>query len=263
MKTSAQVLVGLLLSWTMVEGAQAQDGDTPPDTVPMTEPSSEPLASPSSTSTTTSGGSTTAASTSGGSDDGGSAPATASRRPEGRGVGIGAGFVFPADVTMPSVVSVRFRLGGRFTFEPAVVLGGSSQSDETDVAVGTDREDTTSELDLQLSTVVRFRMATRGPLDFVLIGAPGLSYTSTTTDPDGADNATKVSSTSLGIGWGIGIEWFLRPHWSLSFDALNPLFSIASTTTDRPMMLSDTTRTTTTYGAVFDPTVRLMGHLFF
>ncbi len=259
MKKSAQVLVGLLLSWTMVEGARAQDGDTPPDGVPMAEPSPEPMASPTTTTSTTTSSTTMTDS----SDGGGAAPAAASRRPEGRGVGIGAGFVFPADVTMPSVVSVRFRLGGRFTFEPAVVLGGSSQSDETDVAVGTDREDTTTQLDLQLSTVVRFRMATRGPLDFVLIGAPGISYTTTTTDPDGADNSTKVSSTSVGIGWGIGIEWFLRPHWSLSFDALNPLFSIASTTTDRPMMLSDTTRTTTTYGAVFDPTVRLMGHLFF
>ena len=78
-----------------------------------------------------------------------------------------------------------------------------------------------------------------------------------------AIDATVVSTTTVGVGWGIGLEWFLRPHWSLSFDALNPLFSIAKTSTDRPLLLSDSSRTVTTYGAVFDPTVRLMAHLFF
>jgi len=239
----------LLISATANAQDPATTGEPVDTTEPEPSPPPEPIAEPEPDPEPT----PTAAA---------AAPAR-DHRPALRSIGIGAGFQFPADFTMPSVVSVRLRWTSSLTFEPIFSVSGSTVSDVTTTAGGMETENEVSTFGVEFTTAVRLRLASRGPIDFVVIALPGVTWSKRTTDPNGPDNATEETTTSFGVGWGIGLEWFLRPHWSLSFDAANPLFSIVKTEMDRPMMLSDTSRTTTNIGATFDPVVRLMGHLYF
>ena len=82
-----------------------------------------------------------------------------------------------------------------------------------------------------------------------------------TIDPDGPDNAVDVQAISLAVVWGFSVEWFFKQHMTLSFDALNP--AILLDTTKASAGDVDATSSTSSLGAVFNPTVRLMFHMYF
>ena len=87
-----------------------------------------------------------------------------------------------------------------------------------------------------------------------------MGLTNQTDNPDGDNNNTKT--TAIGLGWGVGITYWYSRHWTLSMSAGNPLVSIAKTTREQPAPVDETSTTTTAIGAIFDPTVAIMIHLY-
>jgi len=147
---------------------------------------------------------------------------------------------------------VRFRLAGGMIFEPIVVLqaGGT--------AVDQPGDNTESgNFTLTLGTNLRLPLAKRGRFDFVGIGAAALS--SSSTDPDGSDNNT--SNLLFALGWGLGIDMWYSPHFTFSFSATNPLVSYQVQSQEIPD--DEVVTTTTAFGAVFNPNITLMVHMFF
>jgi len=182
------------------------------------------------------------------------APAAATTgRPEGTSIGIGLGYVLPTSVQTPNTTSVRLRLASGLTFEPQVTLGNTREKRETG---GTDEKDSSTEL--TLSTAVRLPIVRHGKVELEILGSVGL--TTQTDNPDGADNTTKT--TAIGLGWGIGITYWYSRHWCLSFSAGNPLMTFTQTAREQPAPLEEVKTSTTAIGAIFDPTVAVMIHLF-
>jgi opacity protein-like surface antigen len=202
-------------------------------------------------------------------------------RAEGNTVGIGIGWVFPQDLLEPNTASARFRLG-RITLEPSINLGGSSgtQASTTRTTVPgaeeqvSEDEDKSSSLDVTVGAQVRYALASRGPVDLVVLGGVGFGYGSATVDQDvNVDdqvNRTTTSNQNVGANWGLGVEWFLGKGLSLSADAVNPLVSWSQSRVRQereqpgPFLLDGETKSTTLSGGLtFRPTVRVMVHLYF
>jgi hypothetical protein len=174
-------------------------------------------------------------------------------RPEGLAIGIGLGYVLPTSVETPNTTSVRVRFGGGLTLEPQITLGNTRVTRD---AGPTDEKDTSTEF--TLASAVRLPLVRHGKVELELLANVGL--TTTTDNPDGADNSTK--STAIALGWGVGITYWYSRHWCLSFSAGNPLVSFTKTSREQPAPLPETSTTTTAIGAIFDPTVAIMIHLF-
>lgn len=182
------------------------------------------------------------------------APApTPSRRPTGRTLGLGAGYSIPADLSTPNLLSARFRLASGLTFEPGVVLNQVSQTSDDGGLETTDR---TSEF--ELGTAVRYPLRSRGRVDFSLIGAASLSRFEI--DPAGSDNSQTV--TRLAVSWGIGLDYWLAPHWGLSMTATNPLVTTSNTTFEAGPGAPESTDSSTAIGAIFKPRLAVMVHLY-
>jgi hypothetical protein len=78
-------------------------------------------------------------------------------------------------------------------------------------------------------------------------------------DPRGDNNNRTI--TTLGLGYGVAVAYWLSPHWSFSLTASNPLLAYSRTHQEMGVGLMTTTRTTT-IGLVFDPQIALMIHLY-
>lgn len=178
--------------------------------------------------------------------------APARNRPEGMSVGIGAGYSFPAQVLEPNLASVRFRFASGLTVEPTVVLATSRSTTELGPA---ETETETSEG--TFATNLRFPLAGRGKIDLVLLGGAGISYQKQS--PDGPDNDT--TTTTLALSWGLGLDYWPKQSWCLSASATNPLFSFSRTRQE--MVPQDQKSTTLSLGAIFDPAIYAMLHMFF
>ncbi len=174
-------------------------------------------------------------------------------RPEGTAVGIGLGYVLPTSVQTPNTTSVRLRLSSGLTLEPQVTLGNTRVKRE---AGTTNEKDSSTEL--TLSTAVRLPIVRHGKVELEILASVGL--TTQSDNPDGADNTTKT--TAIGLGWGIGITYWYSRHWCLSFSAGNPLVTFTQVAREQPAPLMETKTSTTAFGAIFDPTVAIMIHLF-
>ena len=183
------------------------------------------------------------------------APSDASTtgRPEGTAVGIGLGYVLPTSLETPNTTSVRLRLASGLTFEPQVTIGTTRI--ERDSGPLNEKDSAT---ELTLATAVRLPLVRHGKVELELIGSLGL--TTTSDNPDGVDNNTKT--TAIGLGWGVGVTYWYSRYWCLSFTAGNPLASFTKINREQPTPLEDVSTTTTAVGAIFDPTVAIMIHLF-
>ncbi len=178
--------------------------------------------------------------------------AASPNRPDGMSVGIGAGYSIPAQLLEPNLASVRFRFPSGLTIEPTVVLDTA----RTTVKVGPAETETESS-EATFAANIRLPVAGRGKIDLVLIGSAGLSYQKQS--PDGADNDT--TSTTLALAWGLGLDYWPKQSWCLSASATNPLFSLQRTRQE--MIGQDQKTTTLDIGAIFDPGVFVMLHMFF
>lgn len=176
----------------------------------------------------------------------------APNRPEGMTLGIGVGYSVPAQILEPNLASVRFRFPSGLTLEPTVVLATARSTAE----VG-DSEVETEASEATFATNVRLPVAGRGRIDLVLIGSAGLSYDKQS--PDGPDNDT--STTTLALAWGLGLDYWPKQSWCLSASATNPLFTFSRTRQE--MVPQDQKTTDLAFGAIFDPGVFVMLHMFF
>lgn len=178
--------------------------------------------------------------------------APAPQRPEAYSVGIGLGYRLPTELNLPNTTSVRFRLASGLTFEPLVVLGKATASTDD----GTDtEEDGVTELGLGVN--VRLPLRSHRKVDFVLIGSAAVS--TVTDNPEGDDN--DQTTTVFGLGYGIGLDYWINPHWNLSMSASNPIVTSASSSRETGPGGPEIEQSTTTFGLIFDPTVSLMLHL--
>jgi len=172
-------------------------------------------------------------------------------RPAGLAVGIGVGYAFPTSLQTPNTTSVRLRLASGLTFEPQLVFATSSTDIDNGMTV------TNKQNEVTLGTLVRYPLRSRNKIDLEAIGSA--SITSDTTDPNGDNNTRTV--TTVAVGYGVALAYWLSPHWNLSLTATNPLISYARTRQEMTVDLVTVTKTTT-IGLVFDPQIAVMIHLY-
>jgi len=176
---------------------------------------------------------------------------SSSHRPEGMTLGIGLGYDLPSDLQVPDVTSVRLRLGSGLTIEPLFEFSRASATFEQG---GVSATATATEMSVAALVRVPFRVHDR--VDFTLNGGAG--FARTTANPDGPDNDT--TTTSLFLIWGIGLDYWLSPHWGLSMTALNPMVSYTKQVENDPA--GDQTTSGSAFGLVFDPNVLFMLHMY-
>lgn len=179
----------------------------------------------------------------------------------GRAIGIGAGWVLPADLTVPNAASVRLRLCSGLTFEGQLRVSwqGVTTTNEPDVGPGT--TDADAIFTAGAGAVVRKPLATRGRFQLVAMAGASVSHTSVNDDPDGAANATTDTFTVASASWGFGIDWFFRAGWSISLSATNPLLSYTRDFNDG--LFNDQIISSLEVGAIYDPTISAFVHLYY
>lgn len=180
-------------------------------------------------------------------------PTESTGRPAGMAIGIGAGYSLPTSVQTPNTTSARVRFASGLTLEPRLIVQNTSVSMETDTT-----DTSSSQRTLNVGSLVRIPMVQRGKFELLLLGAASIGIE--TTDPDGADNNT--TATTFGIGWGAAVDWWITEHWNVSFSATNPIFGFTKSTMEMPAPVGDASTTTTTVGAVWNPTIAVMIHIF-
>jgi hypothetical protein len=178
-------------------------------------------------------------------------------RPDELAFAIGLGYQRPYggsfDLQQPNIASARLRLVSGLTFEPTVTI--SNTSINTDPGTGNSTTESLSEFGI--ATLVRYPLIRHHHIDFEIVGSIGFDVAKD--DPTGDFN-TKTTST-FGIGWGIGIGYWLTRHWQISATATNPL--IAFSKTSQEVSQTETMSTSTTaIGITFEPAIAFMLHLY-
>ena len=88
-------------------------------------------------------------------------------------------------------------------------------------------------------------------------GALGLEQISTDREAMMPDDSTMT----LGLAWGVALDYWVKRHWAISMTALNPFASLSKSTTDNAGV--ETSTSTNSIGIIFDPQVYLTAHLYF
>ncbi|MEO8704772.1 MAG: hypothetical protein ABI867_32245 [Kofleriaceae bacterium] len=178
-------------------------------------------------------------------------PVTDEARPTDLSIGIGVGYQFPTSLETPNITSVRFRLPSGLTFEPQLILANTTDTVDTGESVDDKRTE------LGLGSVIRYPLIQHGRVDLEFLGA--LNVNNVNSNPDGDDNNT--STTVLTLNYGLAVTSWITKHWQISMSAANPLVSFVKVRQEMgPMNVLVTSNTT--LGAIFDPTVILMVHLY-
>ena len=173
-------------------------------------------------------------------------------RPEGFSIGIGFGYQLPNSLETPNVTSARLRLASGLTFEP--VLRFQQSSVEVDIGMS----QTNKETAIEAGTLVRYPLKKRGRVDLVLLGGAFLENISTQPEADDMDTAT----TRFEARYGMAVEFWISQHWQVSMAALNTIFRTERVSQeDGPS--TETVTTTTTFGAIYDPVISAMVHLYY
>lgn len=183
-------------------------------------------------------------------------------RPEGHSIGIGAGWTLPSDLGTPNTFTARFRMANGLTIEPGIQVDALIGNSKISGGGGASQSGSSSTINLIVGAAIRKPIASRNRVDIVCILTPGLGITSASTKPAGG---TKTTSTTIGLGtgWGLGVEYWPTNHWSLSFNALNPLLNVASGSQKDSGTGITTSATNFFVGADFNPTVQLLTHIYY
>lgn len=190
-----------------------------------------------------------------GEDDGSNIPREFS-------VGVGIGIIAPTTVLAPNTASVRFRIDDSVTIEPIVEfdLGNvNTRQEAPDIEV----VDSTRRTDLTVAALGRFQLAERGNVELQALGGARVNWSSSVNDPEGTENNTTTSFLGLGLDWGVGVNWWVSPNFALSGDATNGLVSVRSSKTSPEVGESSTSSNGLDVSVGWDPTIRMMGHVFF
>jgi hypothetical protein len=174
------------------------------------------------------------------------------RRPMGYSVGLGLGYTLPADLKSPNTASVRFRFYRGLTIEPAVVMESATVR-RNDAGV----EQNDSLTTFAFGATGRWPLRMRGRVDLVAVG--GFSYATSTDNPDGPNNVASAHTTSL--SWGLGLDYWINKNWAISGTAVNPLLQYSKIRTEE--VGSENEDTGTAFGAVWDPRLTFMLHMFY
>jgi hypothetical protein len=167
--------------------------------------------------------------------------------------GIGFGYQFKTNLETPNIVSAAIRLPTGLTFEPLLVVRNTSDTTQNQPASSM----TTTTTELALGTLLRLPVIKRHRTEFQVLGNALLDTVKT--HPDTPDSDTR--STTVGLGWGIGVAFWITRHWQITFDATNPILTYTSTTMQTGPQTEDK-RSTSDFGLIFDPTVTAMIHLY-
>ncbi len=172
-------------------------------------------------------------------------------RPNGLAFGIGLGYLLPTSLQTPNTTSVRVRLPSGITLEPQLVFATTTDKVDTGATA------TNKQSEITLASIVHYPLKVHRKVDLELLGSAGLS--TRRIDPNGDNNDRTI--TTFALGYGLGLGYWITPHWNLSLSASNPLLSYARS---RQEMTADqtTVNSSTTLGLVFSPDVALMIHLF-
>ena len=176
-----------------------------------------------------------------------------SDRPSGLTIGLGLGYGLPTSLETPNRTSARLRLASGLTFEPLLTIANSTSTNEP--STGTETEDKVTELGV--AVLVRLPLISKGRVD--LEGLATAGFSNVKTNPDGDFN-TRTANT-FGIGWGVGIGYWLSRHWQLSMSVTNPLIQHSSSKRQVAMDMS-VKDSDTTLGVIFVPQVVAMIHLY-
>jgi hypothetical protein len=185
------------------------------------------------------------------------APPIDNDRPDDLAFAIGLGYERPQggsfNLQQPNIASARLRLVSGLTFEPTVTISNTTL--DTDDGMGNTTEESISEFGL--GTLVRYPLIRHRRVEFEIVGS--FNFDVSKDDPPGDFN-TKTATT-LGLGWGIGIGYWLSRHWQISATATNPL--VTYTSTGQQLSQTETMSTSsTTIGLTFEPTIAFMVHLY-
>lgn len=177
----------------------------------------------------------------------------AAHRPSELAIAIGLGYALPTALDMPNTTSVRLRLPSGLTFEPRVIIGNTSTTNDS--GGGTSTSNATTQL--SLATLVRLPLISHGRTDFEGLGSVGLDTLKD--NPDGDNNDT--TTTTIGFSWGVAVGYWIGPHWQVSLSAQNPLINYTSVKHQIGAGM-ETKTSTTSIGVIFDPRIVLMVHLY-
>ena len=177
---------------------------------------------------------------------------SAGPRPDGMAIGLGVGYVLPTSLETPNITSLRFRLAGGLTLEPALIV-----SNETETAEAGGVEATNKDTIFSVAVLGRLPLISRGKADFE--GLASVGFRNEKNNPEGDFNT--VTSNTFGIGWGVAVSYWFSPHFQLSTNITNDLIAYTSTKTQAgPGMTSKDSRTE--IGLIFRPAVFFMLHLY-
>jgi hypothetical protein len=180
-------------------------------------------------------------------------------RPSGFSIGLGLGYGLPTNLDTPNRTSARIRLGGGLTFEPLLSIANTKSTHEEPPLP--DQEDKITEFGL--AVLVRLPVITHNHVDLEALASVG--FTNTKTNPEGNFNSDTVNT--FGIGWGVGIGYWLSRHWQLSMSVTNPIVQYTARTQQRMdpvtmQRIEDEKDSETTLGVIFVPQVTAMIHLY-
>jgi hypothetical protein len=178
---------------------------------------------------------------------------TEAHRPEGFAIGIGVGYRFPTSLSTPNAASVRFRLPSGLTFEPSVVLASTSHTVDT----GTPMGGTSTELGV--GALARFSLVAHRRTDLELLAAFNVDRLNTDPNDDQPDDNTTITATT--VSYGVAVGWWITQHLQISLSATNPIVSYQHQREENGFDFVTVTNSTT-FGAIFNPTVTAMIHLY-
>ncbi len=173
-------------------------------------------------------------------------------RPEAISIALGVGYGLPTSLETPNRTSLRLRLPSGLQFEPMLTISNSTTTMDTPTMESESKATT-----FALAAIVRIPVITKSKVDLEFLGTAG--FGNTKTNPEGDYNTRTVNT--FGIGYGVGIAYWLSRHWNFSMSVTNPIISYDSTKQQTAPGMS-TKAGDTTIGLIFVPSVFMMIHLY-
>lgn len=177
---------------------------------------------------------------------------------------VGAGGTYPNDVLNINYFHGKFFLVSGMQVEPFVSAGINRGAVLFDDGT-TDTEDDTGATFAGVGARGKYPWMRGNNVDLHIIGEAQLAFVSAFTDPDGSDNTVTDVTTSIALGWGLGVEWWFLPQMSVEALATNPLVSFTNNKNTQDTAADDVVNTTRdfTFQATFDPTVTVAVNFWF
>ncbi|HET9483866.1 MAG TPA: hypothetical protein VFO79_07905 [Xanthomonadales bacterium] len=174
------------------------------------------------------------------------------RRPNGFSVGIGFGYELPDSMETPNTTSARIRLASGLTLEP--VLRFQQESSKEDTGMTLEDKKTT----IEAGALLRYPFKSRGRVDLVLLGGAFIENISEVPEEDDRNRST----TNFRADYGLAVEFWISQHWQISMSALNTVFRMQRVAQEMGPG-TETVNTDTLFGAIYEPVITAMIHLYY